>query len=114
MCAIISVTLHITLFVAAITYVATVIVTMMPLPCCLLHIISIFNHNYVEISQSHPFHFICLFLQSLNYASMGVLHDGLCCITCSEKLLPMAGKQQLEIICTSLIFTAFLNNMILP
>ena len=33
MCAIISVTLHITLFVAAITYVATVIVTMMPLPC---------------------------------------------------------------------------------
>ena len=33
MCAIISATLHITLFVTAITYVATVIVTMMPLPC---------------------------------------------------------------------------------
>ena len=33
MCAIISLTLHITLLVAAITYIATVIVTMKPLPC---------------------------------------------------------------------------------
>jgi len=51
--------------------------------------------SYVEISQSQPFHFNCLFSRSLNYASVSVLHDGLCsydfcfcCITRSEELLP--------------------------